>query len=90
MGVSCNRKRALKILPVMQFEDGVSGLLFPNGHEDALVERLNAVARGRAFANHQLPATLVRDARNTHRIAAHIERLRKIFAEATALAGVPH
>lgn len=70
-------------------EDGVSGLLFPNGLEDALVERLDAVARGRAFANHQVPATLVCHVRNKHRVACHIERLRSIFAEATGLVGAP-
>src|SRR5882724_3760273 len=44
-------------------EDGVSGLLFPNGDEAALAERLDAVARGHAFPDHQLPAALVQHVR---------------------------
>jgi hypothetical protein len=53
-------------------QDGVSGLLFPNGDEAALAERLDAVARGRAFPDHQLPAALVRQVRETHGVAAPI------------------
>ena len=55
-------------------QDGVSGLLFPNGDEAAPAERLDAVARGRAFPDHQLPAALVRQrARNIRRGDAHPE-----------------
>jgi glycosyltransferase involved in cell wall biosynthesis len=70
-------------------QDGVSGLLFPNGDEAALAERLDAVARGRAFPDHQLPAALVRRMRETHGVAAHIGSLRRIFAETAGLAGAP-
>ena len=68
-------------------EDGVNGLLFPNGDEAALAERLDAVARGRAFPDHQLPAALVRHLREIYGVAPHIWRLRRIFAETAGLAG---
>jgi glycosyltransferase involved in cell wall biosynthesis len=70
-------------------EDGVSGLLFPNGDEAALAERLDAVARGRAFPDHRLPAALVRQMRETYGVATHIASLQRIFAETAGQAGAP-
>jgi glycosyltransferase involved in cell wall biosynthesis len=35
-------------------DHGVSGLLFPNGDEDALVEALESIAASRAFPEHVL------------------------------------
>jgi glycosyltransferase involved in cell wall biosynthesis len=68
-------------------EHGLSGLLFANGDEDALVQRLNAVASGRVFPDHRLTPELVRRARETYAIAPHIGSLRRIFAETADPAG---
>ncbi len=62
-------------------EDGVAGLLFPNGDETALAERLIAVASSRAFPGHTLPDDLVRAAQESYSIERHIVRLRSILAE---------
>jgi glycosyltransferase involved in cell wall biosynthesis len=62
-------------------EQGVSGLLFPNGDEDALVERLEAVAHLRAFPDHLVPGEAVERARMSADLGDHIARLRRILAE---------
>ena len=64
-------------------EHGTSGLLFPNGDEPALTERMNAVASGRAFPTHSLPDNLVRAARTSYSMDAHIVHLRGVFATMT-------
>ena len=62
-------------------ESGVTGLLFPNGDEAALAERLEAVAARRAFPDQVLADEVVRRARESYDIGRHIHRLRRIFAE---------
>jgi glycosyltransferase involved in cell wall biosynthesis len=69
-------------------EDGVTGLLFPNGDEAALVERLDAIAAARIFPDHAIPSDAVRRAREAFDVGRHIERLRRIFAETAGLAEV--
>ena len=61
-------------------EHGTSGLLFPNGDEPALTERMNAVASGRAFPSHSLPDNIVGAARTSYSMDAHITRLRGVFS----------
>ncbi|MGH7177828.1 MAG: glycosyltransferase family 4 protein [Tepidisphaeraceae bacterium] len=62
-------------------EPGVSGLLFPNGDENALLVHLRAIASGRAFPTHSLDADVVGRVTEKHRIDRHIARIRAIFAE---------
>jgi glycosyltransferase involved in cell wall biosynthesis len=69
-------------------EDGVSGLLFPNGDEAALADRLDAVARRRAFPDQRLPEDVVRRARESTDVGRHVESLRRIFAQAAGGARV--
>jgi hypothetical protein len=67
-------------------DHGRSGLLFPAGDENALLECLQAVASGAAFPNHVLPAEVVRDVAERFRFSRHIHRMREIFKE---IAGQP-
>lgn len=69
-------------------DEGVTGLLFPNGDEGALAERLLAVASGLAFPDHLLSEKEVRRAREFYNIGSHIERLRRILAETARLVEV--
>jgi glycosyltransferase involved in cell wall biosynthesis len=62
-------------------EQGISGLLFPNGDEDALLERMRTVARGVVFPSHVLPREVTERAAVTYRMDRHIARLREIFEE---------
>jgi glycosyltransferase involved in cell wall biosynthesis len=62
-------------------EDGTSGLLFPNGDEEALLGCLEAVASGRAFPAHVLADGAVRRVGELHGMERHLQRLREIFAE---------
>jgi glycosyltransferase involved in cell wall biosynthesis len=68
--------------------DGVTGLLFPNGDEAALVEQLNALAGARSFPDHAIADEVVRRAREAFGVERHVERLRRIFAETAGLAEV--
>jgi glycosyltransferase involved in cell wall biosynthesis len=65
-------------------EPGVTGLLFPNGDEDALVDRLETIATGRAFDTEALSAEAVDRVRVRHDLARHVDRLRSLFAEVAA------
>jgi glycosyltransferase involved in cell wall biosynthesis len=65
---------------------GVSGLLFPNGDEDALTARLEEVASGRAFPTHAIPEALARDVAEQRQPERHTARLRAIL---TSLAADP-
>lgn len=65
-------------------DDGVSGLHFPVGNEDALVDRLTRVASREAFPDLGLPEPIVQAARRRFDVAAHVNRVRKIFREAVS------
>jgi len=65
-------------------EDGVSGVLFPNNDEDALVERLSSIASRARFHEQVLPVEAVRRAADTFGLERHITRMRGIFAETAA------
>jgi glycosyltransferase involved in cell wall biosynthesis len=60
-------------------EPGISGLLFPNGEEAALAERLDAVATGRAFPDHALPEEVADRLRARHDPKQHANTLRALF-----------
>ena len=62
-------------------EPGVSGLLFPNGDEDALAGRMLEIATGRAFGDHVLPDAVVQRVAERHRVERYVRRLREIFQE---------
>jgi glycosyltransferase involved in cell wall biosynthesis len=62
-------------------EHGVTGLLFPNGDETALAERLDAIASGRAFPDRRLPEDIVRQARESYDVGRHVASLRRIFEQ---------
>lgn len=70
-------------------QDGVSGLLFPNGDEGALVRSLQAVALRQAFPTHRIPDAAVRRASEAHSLERHIRRLRQIYAEVAGVFPVP-
>jgi glycosyltransferase involved in cell wall biosynthesis len=61
-------------------EHGRSGLLFPNGDEEALLEHLVAIATGATFPEHGPPEAVVRRVKEEHSPHRHIECLRRIFA----------
>lgn len=65
-------------------EEGVSGLLVPNGDEARLAIALDHVASGRAFPGHVIPAAAV--ARLAQRLSPHrhVERLHAAFRTAAA------
>jgi glycosyltransferase involved in cell wall biosynthesis len=67
-------------------EDGITGMLFPNGNEDELLQRLTAIGHRQAFPTHQLPEDVVSRTRNSSTIQKHIHHLRGIFAK---IASVP-
>jgi glycosyltransferase involved in cell wall biosynthesis len=63
-------------------EPGITGLLFPNGDEDALLRCMQAVAEGRAFPTRAIPPDIVErvvDATSPHR---HAKRIGAVLAEA--------
>ncbi|MGH7543577.1 MAG: glycosyltransferase family 4 protein [Gemmatimonadota bacterium] len=62
-------------------EPGVSGLLFPNGDEEALTGRMLDIATGRAFRDHVLPDDVVRRVAARHGVEGYVERVRGIFRE---------
>ena len=64
-------------------EPGVTGLLFPNGDEAALAERLRQLASGTAFPAFRLPEDAVERAANRFNQASHIKALRRIMEEVT-------
>jgi glycosyltransferase involved in cell wall biosynthesis len=65
-------------------EPGVSGLLFPNGDEEALAGRMLEIASGRAFPSHMLPEAVVRRVAERHNVERYVERLREIFRTVAA------
>lgn len=62
-------------------EEGVSGLLFANGDESALAERLLAIARGAAFPQHELPSSVVARARDRHDVGRHVDGMGAILRQ---------
>ena len=63
-------------------EQGVTGLLFPNGDEDALLDCLEKVGRGHDFVS--FPSGAADRIRERHDPARHVERLRALFADVAA------
>jgi glycosyltransferase involved in cell wall biosynthesis len=62
-------------------EDGISGLLFANGDEGALVRSLEAVAQRRAFPAQRVTDQVVRRVSEAHSPEGHVRRLRQIYRE---------
>jgi glycosyltransferase involved in cell wall biosynthesis len=62
-------------------EQGVTGLLFPNGDTGALLECLRTIARRAVFPTRSLPYDVARRVAERHALAPHIERVRGILAE---------
>jgi glycosyltransferase involved in cell wall biosynthesis len=65
-------------------EEGVTGLVFPNGDQTALGERLEAVARGREFPEHMLSQDSVSLARASWDVHHHGEALHRVFEDVVA------
>jgi glycosyltransferase involved in cell wall biosynthesis len=65
-------------------EHGVSGLLFPNGAEEALASHLESLASGRAFPTHEIAGEVVRRVSTAHSIERHLDGLRQIYTELVA------
>ena len=65
-------------------EDGVSGLLFPNGDAAALAERLAAVVSRQAFPELRVPAAAAARLAARHDPLAHATALRAVLARAAA------
>ena len=68
-------------------EEGISGMLVPNGDVDALARALAAIVDRRAFTN-GIPDDVVRGVRDRHELAPHVTRMRAILSEAAT--GVAH
>jgi len=62
-------------------EHGVSGLLFPNGDEAALLEHLRAIVSGTVFPQHTLAEEVVQHVAEDFSVQKHVRRMRQIFAE---------
>jgi glycosyltransferase involved in cell wall biosynthesis len=60
-------------------EDGVTGLLVPNGDIDALARALDDVASGRAFPHQAIDANAVARLATRLRPERHVERLHNVF-----------
>jgi glycosyltransferase involved in cell wall biosynthesis len=58
---------------------GRTGILFPNGDEDALVECLESVATGRVFPSHVLDPDAARRIADRHDYGRHVEHLHRIY-----------
>ena len=63
-------------------EEGVSGLLGPNGDEARLAIALDHVASGRAFPGHDIPADAVERLAQRLSPHRHVERLHAAFRTA--------
>jgi glycosyltransferase involved in cell wall biosynthesis len=60
-------------------EHGVSGLLFPNGDEAALEERMEAVCRGDGLPDLVVEERAAERIARRHDVPAHVERLHRIW-----------
>jgi glycosyltransferase involved in cell wall biosynthesis len=67
-------------------EPGARGLLFPNNDEDALLDRLRAIATGTAFPDHTLTDDTIRTAGAEFGLDRHVRQIRRIFGEVVAAA----
>jgi glycosyltransferase involved in cell wall biosynthesis len=67
--------------PSELIEDGVSGLLFPNGDKRALSECIRAVAESRVFPSLELPSDLVDRTAKANSPETHAARIRSIFLD---------
>jgi glycosyltransferase involved in cell wall biosynthesis len=67
-------------------EHGLTGLLFPNGDEEALAACLMRIAARDAFPDHTLPARPVLDMADRHSPARHVARIEEIREEITQAA----
>lgn len=65
-------------------EDGVSGLLHPNGDVDALAACLRRVADGSALPHGGVPAETIAAVRARHDARARVDDLRRVFGEVRA------
>ncbi len=70
-------------------EEGVSGLLFPNNDEEALVARLEVIASGKIFPDHSLPDEVVRRTSEKFNLERHVAFMRRIFREVAGDSVVP-
>jgi glycosyltransferase involved in cell wall biosynthesis len=64
-------------------EDGVSGMLVPNGDVSALAEGLTAILDRRRFPS-GLPQDVIRRVRDRHDLKRHIALIRSTFTEVVA------
>ena len=64
-------------------DDGVSGLLFANGDEAALVRNLEAVALRRVFPAQRVGKDVVKRVAEDHELERHVAALRQIHAGVT-------
>lgn len=64
-------------------EEGVSGMLVPNGDTDALARALRAIVNDEAFAA-GIPADVVDRVRDRHGMSRHVTRMREILNGACA------
>jgi len=62
-------------------EEGVSGMLVPNGDVRALAESLSSIVSRRQFAN-GLPSEVVQRVGHRHDIARHVDRIRATLKDA--------
>ena len=60
---------------------GTNGLLFPNGDEAALSSCLSDIAEGRAFPDHTVSASAVRNVAQRHDVRRHIARFEEVLDE---------
>jgi glycosyltransferase involved in cell wall biosynthesis len=63
---------------------GTTGLLFPNGDEDALSDCLSEIAAGRAFPDHAVQPSAVRAVAERHNVRRHVARLEELLSEIAA------
>jgi len=61
-------------------EEGISGMLVPNGDVDALAVSLRDVVSGRRFST-GIPASAILDVSQRHDVREHITRMRGIFSD---------
>jgi glycosyltransferase involved in cell wall biosynthesis len=69
-------------------EHGISGLLFPNGDDEALAQRMRDIASGRAFPDHVVPDDVARCVADRHSLERHVDRMREIFREVAEVRGM--